>query len=118
MEQSAEPATAHEVTRAALTDTAHALVSTAGLFGFSALSATARRFEQAIAADSENAALARQLCEETRAGLALLNSLLPENRMQTEHRLQAEQRLHAEPAARTEPRHAPADLDEGSAWWR
>ena len=69
--------------RAAMSDTAHALASTAGLFGFMALSVTARRFQHAVEADSpECEALARQVHEETHAALALLDTVSRENQMQ------------------------------------
>jgi len=65
------------------TDAAHALASTAGLFGFTALSAVARRFEQAVMQDEPEAdRLAQKLRTETHAALAELDVLMRESRMQ------------------------------------
>jgi HPt (histidine-containing phosphotransfer) domain-containing protein len=64
-------------TRNALTDTARALASTAGMFGFTALSVVARRLECA----PDDGDLARQVSEETRAALAVLDTLMSESRM-------------------------------------
>jgi signal transduction histidine kinase len=72
-----QPATA-----AQQTETAHALASAAGIFGFLALSATLRSFERALAHDApEAAALARQACEETRAAMAALGELMGERQI-------------------------------------
>jgi two-component system sensor histidine kinase/response regulator len=83
--ESGEDATADPAaTRAALTDAAHALASTAGMFGLTALSVAARRFEHATDAEApECAVLARQVYDEVHAALALLNTLTREGRMQT-----------------------------------
>jgi len=77
-----DPSMDRPATRIALTDTAHALASTAGMFGFTALSVVARRLECAVAAgavDEED--LARQVSEETRAALTVLDTLMSESRM-------------------------------------
>jgi signal transduction histidine kinase/HPt (histidine-containing phosphotransfer) domain-containing protein len=51
--------------RAMLMDTAHALASASGLFGFTALAVAARDFEHAVAADTEDVMLAaRRLYDE------------------------------------------------------
>jgi signal transduction histidine kinase/HPt (histidine-containing phosphotransfer) domain-containing protein len=69
--------------RPALTDAAHALASTAGLFGFTALAAAARRFESAVAFDAPDAGqLSQQLREEVASALTELDTLMRENRMQ------------------------------------
>ena len=60
-----------------LADTAHTLASAAGMFGFAALSTTSRSFQRALLLDAPDAdALARQMRDETRAGLAALDGLL------------------------------------------
>ena len=83
--ESGEDATADPAaTRGALTDAAQALASAAGMFGFTALSVAARRFEHAAGAETpECALLARQVYDEVHAALALLNTLTREGRMQT-----------------------------------
>ena len=74
----------HQGTRSSLTDAAHALASTAGMFGFIALSAVSRSFQQALELDApEVDELARQMRDETRAGLAALDGLLHEELMQS-----------------------------------
>ncbi len=65
------------------TDAAHALASTAGLFGFTALSVAARRFEHAVMQDAPEAdRLAQKLRAETHAALAELDVLMRESTMQ------------------------------------
>jgi HPt (histidine-containing phosphotransfer) domain-containing protein len=57
-----------EPERALLTDTAHALASASGLFGFIALAVAARDFEHAVAADTADVMLAaRRLYDEIHA---------------------------------------------------
>jgi signal transduction histidine kinase/HPt (histidine-containing phosphotransfer) domain-containing protein len=69
---------------AVLAETAHTLASTAGMFGFIALSAVSRSFQQALELDApEVDELARQMRDETRAGLAALDGLLHEELMQS-----------------------------------
>jgi signal transduction histidine kinase/HPt (histidine-containing phosphotransfer) domain-containing protein len=83
MDRPEEPIADRAAARIAMTDTAHALASTSGLFGFIALSVTAGEFEHAIAADApDEARLSRLVYEETRAALNLVNALLRENKMQ------------------------------------
>jgi CheY-like chemotaxis protein/HPt (histidine-containing phosphotransfer) domain-containing protein len=77
-----DPSMDRPATRTALTDTAHALASTAGMFGFTALSVVARRFECAVAAGGLDAAdLAQQVSEETLAAMVVLDMLMRESRM-------------------------------------
>ncbi len=65
-----------------LTETAHTLASAAGMFGFAALSSASRNFQRALTLDApETDALARQMRDETRAGLATLNELMREDLM-------------------------------------
>jgi HPt (histidine-containing phosphotransfer) domain-containing protein len=67
---------------AMLTEAAHALASTAGMFGFMALSAVARRYENAVAQDAPEAeALAVQVGTEARATIAVLDKLRRERRL-------------------------------------
>ena len=62
---------------------AHKLVSAAGMFGLVALSAASGRFERAVANDAAAVAqLAREVREESRAALVLLDTLLCERRGQ------------------------------------
>jgi signal transduction histidine kinase/HPt (histidine-containing phosphotransfer) domain-containing protein len=69
----------HPATSAQLTEAAHTLASTAGMFGFVGLSAVARSFERAAADDGPEAArLAREVRAETCAALAALDGLLRE----------------------------------------
>jgi signal transduction histidine kinase len=79
-----DPGAADEqVGSTALTDAAHALASTAGLFGFTALAVVARRFEAAVATDAEDIeASGRRLREETIEAMAVLDALMLEHRMQ------------------------------------
>ena len=66
-----------------LTEAAHALASTSGMFGFMALSAVARRFEKAVAQESRDAdGLARALSEETPAASVVLDKVKRECRLQ------------------------------------
>jgi signal transduction histidine kinase/HPt (histidine-containing phosphotransfer) domain-containing protein len=66
-----------------LTESAHSLASTSGMFGFMALSALARRFEKAVAHESREADdLARALSEETRAAIVVLDKVKRECRLQ------------------------------------
>ena len=66
-----------------LTEAAHALASTSGMFGFMALSAVARRFEKAVAQESRDAdGLARALSEETPAAIVVLDKVKRECRLQ------------------------------------
>ncbi len=66
-----------------LTDTVHALASTAGMLGFDALSEAARQFERKMARDAaELDRLAHRLRAETRAAIATLNRILAEQGMQ------------------------------------
>jgi signal transduction histidine kinase len=82
MDRPPETAPDHAATRAALTDAAHALASTAGLFGFTALSVITRLFERAVETDAPDTdSLGRQVYEETRAALAVLNTVMRESRM-------------------------------------
>jgi HPt (histidine-containing phosphotransfer) domain-containing protein len=68
---------------AVLTEAAHALASTSGMFGFMALSAVARRFETAVAQDSRDADdLARALGDEARAAIVVLDKVKRECRLQ------------------------------------
>jgi len=67
-----------------LAETAHTLASAAGMFGFSALSTVSRNFQQALALEApETDQLAQQMRDETRAGLAALDELMHEERMQS-----------------------------------
>jgi len=67
---------------ALLTETAHTLASAAGMFGFTALSTAARSFERALTLDApEVDQLARQVRDETLAGLAAVNELMREDQM-------------------------------------
>ena len=64
---------------AVLSETAHTLASSAGMFGFAALSTAARSFERALTqAAPEADQLARQVRDETRAGLVAMNGLREE----------------------------------------
>jgi CheY-like chemotaxis protein/HPt (histidine-containing phosphotransfer) domain-containing protein len=66
-----------------LLDAAHTLASTAGMFGFSALSATMRHFETVTAEGAPEAeALAHRLPDELLASLAALNAVACEDRTQ------------------------------------
>jgi CheY-like chemotaxis protein/HPt (histidine-containing phosphotransfer) domain-containing protein len=66
-----------------LAETAHTLASAAGMFGFAALSTTSRSFQQALMLDAPDAdELARQMRDETRAGLAALDDLMREDMTQ------------------------------------
>jgi HPt (histidine-containing phosphotransfer) domain-containing protein len=65
---------------AVLAETAHTLASSAGMFGFTALSTTARSFERALIQEAPEAdRLARQIRDEAQAGLAALDELLHED---------------------------------------
>jgi HPt (histidine-containing phosphotransfer) domain-containing protein len=67
---------------ALLTETAHTLASSAGMFGFAALSTAARSFERALTlAAPEADQLARQVRDETQAGLAAVAVLMREELM-------------------------------------
>jgi signal transduction histidine kinase/HPt (histidine-containing phosphotransfer) domain-containing protein len=64
---------------ALLTETAHTLASAAGMFGFAALSTAARSFERALTLDAPDTdQLARQVRDETQAGLAAVDLLMRE----------------------------------------
>ncbi|HTZ70988.1 MAG TPA: response regulator [Acetobacteraceae bacterium] len=66
-----------------LTESAHALASVAGMFGFTALSDVARRYEHAMADDAAEAVvLGRQLRTEARAALATIDTVRREIEMQ------------------------------------
>ncbi len=66
----------------ALTEAAHGLASTAGMFGFAALSALAQRYECAVAQDSEEAdKLAPLLRGEAAASIAVLDKVRRERRL-------------------------------------
>jgi DNA-binding response OmpR family regulator len=68
---------------AVLTQAAHALASNAGMFGFAALCAVARKFEHAMARDAPEAdRLGRLMRAEIGAGLTALDALVHECRMQ------------------------------------
>jgi signal transduction histidine kinase/HPt (histidine-containing phosphotransfer) domain-containing protein len=72
-----------EAAPSVLTEAAHALASTAGMFGFVSLAALARRYESAAAQDAPEAAdLARALSAETRATIGVLDGLRRERRLQ------------------------------------
>jgi signal transduction histidine kinase/HPt (histidine-containing phosphotransfer) domain-containing protein len=65
-----------------LAETAHTLASAAGMFGFTALSTVSRSFQQALILNAPEADhLARQMRDETRAGLAAVNALMREDLM-------------------------------------
>ena len=67
---------------ALLTETAHTLAAAAGMFGFAALSTAARSFERALTLDAPEAdQLARQVRDETQAGLAAVAVLMREELM-------------------------------------
>jgi CheY-like chemotaxis protein/HPt (histidine-containing phosphotransfer) domain-containing protein len=62
---------------AVLSETAHTLASSAGMFGFAALSTAARSLERALTLDAPEAGqLARQVRDETQAGLVAVNGLM------------------------------------------
>jgi signal transduction histidine kinase/HPt (histidine-containing phosphotransfer) domain-containing protein len=66
-----------------LAETAHTLASAAGMFGFAALSTVSRSFQRALMLETPDAdALARQMRDETHAGLAALDELMREDLMQ------------------------------------
>ena len=68
---------------ASLTEAAHVLASTAGMFGLTALSAVSRQFEHAMARDMPKSDQpADQVRSETQAALAILAELMRETRMQ------------------------------------
>ena len=68
---------------AVLTEAAHALASTSGMFGFMALSSVARRFETAVAQESLDADdLARALSDAARAAIVVLDKVKRECRLQ------------------------------------
>jgi CheY-like chemotaxis protein len=83
MDRTDDPSMDQPATRTSLSEAAHALASTAGMFGFTALAMATRRFECAIATGAPEAtALAKQVSEETLAALAVLDTLMRESRMQ------------------------------------
>lgn len=83
MDQTDDPSMDQPATRSSLSEAAHALASTAGMFGFTALAMVTRRFECAVAIGApEAAALAKQVSEEALAALAVLDTLMRESRMQ------------------------------------
>jgi signal transduction histidine kinase/HPt (histidine-containing phosphotransfer) domain-containing protein len=68
---------------AVLAETAHTLASSAGMFGFTALSTTARSFERALILEAPEAdQLAQQIRDETQAGLVALDGLMHAELMQ------------------------------------
>ena len=76
LDQSAAPAL--------LAETAHALASTAGMFGFVALSAASRNFERAAANEAPEASgLAQHVRAEARAALGALDEFMREIRLPT-----------------------------------
>jgi signal transduction histidine kinase/HPt (histidine-containing phosphotransfer) domain-containing protein len=70
-------------TTAELSEAAHGLASTAGMFGFTALSVAARQFERAMDAGTPEAGpLAQHVRDETGAALVALDTVLRECQMQ------------------------------------